>query len=87
MEDKAVVARLHAMLAEKDAAIAALQQEIHRISNEVQSKTGIARRDHPMTPVIHVVEEGGSTVQNRMGRHASVATSNVLQNIPSKKKR
>jgi len=85
MDDKAVVARLHAMLAEKDAAIAALQQEIHRLSNDIQSSTKVARREHPMTPVIHVVEDGGATIQNRIGRHASVSTSNVLSNIPTQR--
>jgi len=71
------------MLAEKDAAISALQQEIHRLSNDLQANTKVAQRTHPLQPIIHVVEEGGNTSVNRMGRHASVATSSALSKMPA----
>ena len=78
--------RLIGLISEKDAAITALEYEVQRLSNELQSQTKIAKREHPLEPIIHLVDDKG-TRGSAMGRHASVATAQALRGLgPSKKK-
>eukprot|EP00903_Cladosiphon_okamuranus_P015625 g14428.t2 len=74
--------RLHCVITEKDAAITALQFEVQRLSNELASHTRVAKREHPLEPVIHLVDEQGSgRPGGHMGRTASMATATALSSL------
>ncbi|CAM9106884.1 unnamed protein product [Phaeothamnion confervicola] len=84
--DKEAADRLVGLIAERDAAISALEFEVQRLANELQSHTKVVKRQHPLEPVIHLVDEKG-TSGTHMGRTASVATAAALRGMgPSKKK-
>lgn len=77
--------RLYGLINERDAAIIALEYEVQRLSNELQSHTKIVKREHPLEPVINEVGNDGTT-RTFMGRHASMATANALRSFPLKEK-
>ncbi|CAM9268465.1 unnamed protein product [Pylaiella littoralis] len=79
--------RLHCVITEKDAAITALQFEVQRLSNELASHTRVAKREHPLEPVIHLVDEQGSgRPGGHMGRTASMATATALSSLQPRRK-
>ncbi|CAM9837623.1 unnamed protein product [Scytosiphon promiscuus] len=61
--------------------------EVQRLSNELASHTRVAKREHPLEPVIHLVDEQGSgRPGGHMGRTASMATATALSSLqPSRK--
>jgi len=69
-------------LIEKDATILALQSELQRLQNDLQSSTRVVRREHPLQPVQHMISDKGSSSRMRMGRSASITTSNILEAMP-----
>ncbi|CAM9309797.1 unnamed protein product [Chrysoparadoxa australica] len=84
--DKEQAERLYGLISERDAAITALEYEVQRLANELQTHTKVVKREHPLEPVIHLVDERG-TRGTHMGRSASMATATALQGLgPSKKK-
>ncbi|CAM9583356.1 unnamed protein product, partial [Laminaria digitata] len=85
--DRERIESLVALISERDAAISALEFEVQRLTNEVQTKTKVVKREHPLEPLIHLVDEkgvGGKGVH--MGRKASVATATALRGLGSAKK-
>lgn len=55
---------------------------MQRLSNELASHTRVAKREHPLEPVIHLVDEqGAGRTGAHMGRTASMATASALSNL------
>lgn len=58
------------------------QFEVQRLNNELASHTRVAKRDHPLEPVIHLVDEqGAGRPGGHMGRTASMATATALSSL------
>lgn len=63
------------------------QFEVQRLSNELASHTRVAKREHPLEPVIHLVDEQGSgRPGGHMGRTASMATATALSSLQPRRK-
>ena len=75
-------------LLEKDAKIAAMAVEISKLSNALNNSgdRGQVRRHHPLSATSTTIsaDSAGALSQNRarMGRHASISTSTVLNAVP-----
>lgn len=66
---------------------ASWQFEVQRLSNELASHTRIAKREHPLEPVTHLVDEQGSgRPGGHMGRTASMATATALSSLSPTRK-
>eukprot|EP00611_Tribonema_gayanum_P002767 TRINITY_DN1209_c0_g1_i4.p1 TRINITY_DN1209_c0_g1~~TRINITY_DN1209_c0_g1_i4.p1 ORF type:complete len:193 (+),score=61.05 TRINITY_DN1209_c0_g1_i4:213-791(+) len=81
-----MVRELEGVLSEKDVAVSALNHEVQRLTDEVQTQFKESKRAHPLEPVIHMIDDMGTRAAN-MGRHASVATSAALNALPGPRKR
>jgi len=51
------VNRLENIIVEKDSIISALEMELKRTQSELEQNTGIVKRQHPLIPVVHEVED------------------------------
>ncbi|CAM9508427.1 unnamed protein product [Ectocarpus sp. 4 AP-2014] len=92
--DKRLIAGYHerlevliGLISERDAAISALEYEVRRLTIELQKQTKVVKREHPLEPLIHLVDDKGVGGRgSHMGRTASVATATALRGLgPSRK--
>ena len=51
------VDKLQNIISEKDSIISALETELKRTQSELEENTGIVKRQHPLIPVVHEVED------------------------------
>jgi hypothetical protein len=81
-----------AMLEERDAQILALQRQLTHLSNQLAAKNS-KRRHHPLEPTAVKIQEAKignpsdqritlTSMRERIGRNASIATRNVLNKLP-----
>ncbi len=55
-----------------------LEREVQRLTNVMSTRTsGVERREHPLEPVMHVVDDRGTRGTN-IGRHASMVGLNSI---------
>ena len=89
-EDRKKKSKTRAILAERDAQIAALQKQVTSLSNQLAAKSN-KRRHHPLQPTVVTIKDTANEAQSkrmltqqreRMGRNASFTTRSVLRNLP-----
>lgn len=89
-EDRKKKSKTRAVLAERDAQIAALQKQVTSLSNQLAAKSN-KRRHHPLQPTVVTIKDTANEAQSkrmltqqreRMGRNASFTTRSVLRNLP-----
>ena len=51
------VSKLENILVERDSIITALEGELRRVQQELERSTGVVKRQHPLVPVVHEVED------------------------------
>lgn len=87
--------RTRALVAERDAQIVSLQQQVTALTNQLASKSN-KRRHHPLQPTVVTIQDSASSTnfsgdqkkrmllqqRERMGRNASFTTRSVLRNLP-----
>ncbi len=76
--DHACPSSLYSIIQEKQAAMASLESEVQRLAYAMSTRTsGIEKREHPLEPVIHIVDDRGTSGTN-IGRHASMVGLNSI---------
>ncbi len=58
--------------------MAALESEVQRLTYAMSTRaSGVEKREHPLEPIIHVVDDRGTKGTN-IGRHASMVGLNSI---------
>ena len=81
-ETAKIVSQLENEITQKDAAIAAISSRVCQLEDELRRESLIVHRKHPVAKVQHVINDDGRQT-SKVGRSGSIATSLVLEAIPS----
>ncbi len=76
--DRACPLSLYRIIKKKQIAMASLESEVQRLARAMSIRaSGIEKREHPLEPCIHIVDDRG-TKGTHIGRHASMVCCCIL---------